>query len=163
MSERVTGIDLLQAVLPLAEEKQWRVYFLGARQETLDLMLLKVRAQYPDLPVAGWHHGYFTRERQLSVVEHIRDSRAHILFAAMGFPRQDEFIARYLEAAGVGLAVGVGGSFDVLAGKALRAPAWMAGRGLEWLYRLVREPRRAGRMAALPKFVFAVWKQARSR
>jgi N-acetylglucosaminyldiphosphoundecaprenol N-acetyl-beta-D-mannosaminyltransferase len=159
IGERVTGVDLLQALLPLAEEKEWRVYFLGARPEVLDLMLPKVLAQYPGLRVAGRRHGYFTGEEQLSIVEEIRGSGAHMLFAAMGFPRQEAFIARYLEDMGVRLAMGVGGSFDVLAGKAIRAPAWMSGRGLEWLYRLLKDPRRAGRMAALPKFVLAVWRQ----
>jgi N-acetylglucosaminyldiphosphoundecaprenol N-acetyl-beta-D-mannosaminyltransferase len=163
IGRRVTGVDLFQALLPLAAERQWKVYFLGAEQAVLDRMLHKIRGQYPELPIAGWRHGYFDRDEQDGLVKEIRDSRAQILFAAMGFPRQEEFIARHLEAMGVSVALGVGGSFDVLAGKVPRAPEWLAGRGLEWLYRLVREPRRLRRAGALPKFVFAVRKQKRNK
>jgi N-acetylglucosaminyldiphosphoundecaprenol N-acetyl-beta-D-mannosaminyltransferase len=163
IGRRVTGVDLFQALLPLAAEKQWSVYFLGAEQAVLDTMLQKIRAQYPELPVAGRRHGYFSREEQGDLIREIHDSRARILFAAMGFPRQEEFIARHLEAMGVTVAVGLGGSFDVLAGKAPRAPDWLAGHGLEWLYRLIREPRRLKRAGALPKFIFAVWKQGKNK
>jgi N-acetylglucosaminyldiphosphoundecaprenol N-acetyl-beta-D-mannosaminyltransferase len=163
IAERVTGVDLFQAILPLAAERQWSVYFLGAEQAVLDLMIQKIREQYPELPVAGQRNGYFSRDEQQDLADEIHDSRARILFVAMGFPRQEEFIARYLDSMGVSLAIGVGGSFDVLAGKAPRAPDWFVRHGLEWLYRLFKEPRRVKRMTALPKFIFAVWRRGKNK
>ncbi|MDR1206417.1 MAG: WecB/TagA/CpsF family glycosyltransferase [Peptococcaceae bacterium] len=163
IAERVTGVDLFQALLPLAAEKKWSVYFLGAEQAVLDLMIHKIRGQYPELPIAGQRNGYFSRDEQQALAGEIHDSRARILFAAMGFPRQEEFIARYLEPMGVCVAIGVGGSFDVLAGKAPRAPDWFARHGLEWLYRLFKEPRRLKRTTALPKFIFAVRRQLKNK
>ena len=159
---RVTGVDLLQGLLPLAEKNKWRVFFLGAAPLTLEEAVLRIRESYPGLNIAGAHHGYFSKDEESAVAEEIRQSQTQILFAGMGFPRQEEFIAKYLSLLGTTVAMGVGGSFDILAGKTLRAPLWMSDRGLEWLYRLIREPTRAKRMTALPKFVFEVLKWARN-
>ena len=105
---------------------------------------------------AGMHDGFFTAAEEQSIVNDIRNSGAQILFVALGVPKQEKWISRHLYELGPCVCMGVGGTFDVLAGKVCRAPEWMRRNRLEWLYRLCKEPSRAWRMLALPKFVAAV-------
>jgi N-acetylglucosaminyldiphosphoundecaprenol N-acetyl-beta-D-mannosaminyltransferase len=108
--------------------------------------------------VAGYHHGYFADSEEQRIIETITGLKPDILLVALGAPRQELWLDRNMGHLGVPLAVGVGGSFDVWAGRVKRAPAWTGDLGLEWLYRLVTQPWRARRMLALPRFVYRVIK-----
>jgi N-acetylglucosaminyldiphosphoundecaprenol N-acetyl-beta-D-mannosaminyltransferase len=161
LPERVTGVDLTQHLLALAAEKGWRVYFLGAKPEVVKNAVLRTLSKYPRLQISGYQHGYFAKKEIEQVVSNINKVKPHLLFVALGAPKQDYFIQENLAQLATSVAIGVGGTFDVLAGTARRAPLWMQKRGLEWLYRLCQQPRRLGRMLALPGFVRAVWRQGK--
>lgn len=136
----IGGVMLLKALLPRFEADGVRVYFLGARQEVLKTMLARLQSQHSCLKVAGARSGYFEAGESLDVVKEIKDSKAQILFVAMGSPRQELWIERHREQLSVRVAMGVGGSFDVLAGTKKDAPSWVR-HGGEWLYRLAQDPR----------------------
>jgi N-acetylglucosaminyldiphosphoundecaprenol N-acetyl-beta-D-mannosaminyltransferase len=140
--ERVAGIDLFREILGLCDRKQFRPFFLGATDGVVQKMILKLRAEFPNLEIAGWHNGYFGPEEDASIVEAIRSSGADCLFLGLPTPRKERLLARYRDEFGVPFIMGVGGSFDVLAGAVNRAPLWMQHAGLEWFYRLYQEPRR---------------------
>jgi len=138
--ERVAGIDLMQSLWEVCEAEGWPVYFLGARQEVLDAFVTVVRKRHPDLVIAGARNGYF--DDDAAVAEEIRRSGARVVFVAISSPRKEVFLNEQLARMGPVLAVGVGGSFDVIAGLTRRAPRWMQVRGLEWFYRFLQEPER---------------------
>jgi len=142
MPERVTGVDLMARLLDAAGKQRLRVYFLGARREVLMKLVERTRAQHPGLEIAGFRDGYFGPDDHLSLVEEIRESRAHILFVGMPSPFKETWCERHRERLDVPVIIGVGGSFDVLAGFIRRAPRWMQSRGLEWFWRLLMEPRK---------------------
>lgn len=156
VQERVTGIDLMRSICSKAQEKGWKLYFLGAAPGVAEKAVLKVLETYPKCRIVGYDHGYFSPEEEPKVIENIKKVQPDILFVAMGAPKQDFWIREHLQELGVPVCMGVGGSFDVLAGNVERAPEWMQKRGLEWLFRLYKEPKRWRRMLALPRFVLAV-------
>ncbi len=139
---RVNGTDLMYRLLERADEKGYRVFFFGAKEEILQAVLTRVRSEYPGVRIAGWQNGYFKPEDEWNVARKIRASRADILFIAFGTPKKEIWVGRYLQAMGVPVVHGVGGSFDVFAGLIPRAPVWMQKGGLEWLFRLLQEPGR---------------------
>ncbi len=140
--ERVAGIDLFERLMLLADEKQYRVFFLGAHEEVVQRVVEIFSEKYPNMKVAGYHNGYYHKEDEARVVEKIRQSEADMLFVAMSSPQKEYFLNQYTGAMQVPFVMGVGGSFDVVAGVTRRAPAWMQRWGLEWFYRIVNEPRR---------------------
>jgi len=142
--ERVAGIDLFTELLAEAERRGYRVYFLGARPDVLTRTLAEVSLRFPALTVAGHRDGYFTTDDEPDVAEGIKASRADLLFLGISSPKKELFLERWGQSAGVYVAHGVGGSFDVLAGVADRAPIWWQRHGLEWLYRAWQEPMRLG-------------------
>ena len=156
LPERVAGFDLMLACLQEAAREGVPVFFLGARPEVLQEALLRIRERFPSLCIAGSHHGYFKEEEGEAIVAQIRARRPQMLFVALGAPRQEDWIYRYKKGLPPCVAIGVGGSLDVLAGKARRAPRWMQRAGLEWFYRLLREPSRLGRMSVIPLFLIKV-------
>ncbi|AOI84507.1 WecB/TagA/CpsF family glycosyltransferase [Burkholderia cepacia] len=139
--ERVAGVDLFDRLLALAEAKGLPVYLLGATPEVVERVVAVTAARYPRLPVAGYHHGYFWDDEQ-AVVDCIRRSGARLLFVAITSPRKENFINRWKSQLGVDFVMGVGGTFDVVAGKVRRAPLWMQRSGLEWAFRVIQEPGR---------------------
>ena len=145
LPERVAGIDLFVELLGEAARRGYRVYFLGARRDVLDRMLAEVGRRYPGLAVAGARDGYFGAAEDHAVAAEIRRSSADLLFIGMSSPRKEVFADRWGKSTGARVVHGVGGSFDVLAGKTRRAPAWCQDHGLEWLYRAWQEPVRLGR------------------
>ena len=145
LPERVTGIDLIDALCARAVREQKSVYFLGATDGTVKEVASRFQERFPGLQIA-FASGYFGKHEACMRADRVRASGADILFVGMGVPRQEYFIEEQWERLGVGIAVGIGGSFDVLAGLRWRAPSWVQAVGLEWLYRLIQEPRRlAGR------------------
>ena len=155
LPERVAGIDLMHALLGLAERKGYRVYFLGARKEVLETALERIRELHPALAIAGARDGYFSTEEEPEVCAEIARSRADILFVAMSSPRKEYFVGEHGESLGAPFVMGVGGSIDVVAGITRRAPVLMQRMGLEWLYRLLQEPRRMFRRYAVTNSRFA--------
>lgn len=136
------GILIMRDFIPLAAAKGYRPYFLGAKKEVVTALAEKLRADHPQLQLAGFHDGYLTSpEIEREVIDDIRRSKADILFVAMGSPKQELWIDRHLRELNVPVSLGVGGSFDVLAGLKEDTPDWARGRGLEWLYRLMKDPR----------------------
>lgn len=158
---RVPGVELAERLCAVAAREGWRVFLLGAAPGVAQAAADVLRRRHPGLPVAGVHHGYFSDDA--SVITQIRAARPHLLLVALGFPRQELWIARHRAQLGVPVSMGVGGTFDVLAGRVRRAPVWVQRLGMEWAYRLVQEPRRRWRTAlALPQLVvLAVAERAR--
>ncbi|MFZ5945177.1 MAG: WecB/TagA/CpsF family glycosyltransferase [Bacillota bacterium] len=154
--ERVTGIELLNAICNKAQEKKWKLYFLGAAPGVAQKAVLKVLELYPNCHIVGYENGYYSQEEEPKVIENIKKVEPDILFVALGAPKQEFWIREHLTELGVPVCMGVGGSFDVLAGNVERAPEWMQKNSLEWLFRLYKEPTRWRRMLALPRFVLAV-------
>jgi N-acetylglucosaminyldiphosphoundecaprenol N-acetyl-beta-D-mannosaminyltransferase len=138
--ERVTGIDLMELLLATALSNDWGVYLVGARREVVDAVARHVTER--GVRVAGHRDGYFSMTDAPEVVAAVRESGATLLFVGMPSPHKEQFIVHHARPAGVPFSVGVGGSFDVLAGEIRRAPRLMQQIGLEWLFRLVQEPRR---------------------
>ncbi len=138
--ERVPGIDLMEAVIEVCARRGFRPYLLGARPEVVTGAAEKLKARYPGLEIAGMRDGYFKAEEVEAVVAEIRACRPDCLFVAMPTPRKERFLAAYRDTLDVPFVMGVGGSFDVVAGKVRRAPEIMQRNGLEWLYRTYQEP-----------------------
>lgn len=156
---RVTGIDLMTALLERAREKGWNCYFLGGKPGIAELAVQNLTQRYPGLKVAGYQHGYLPEEVQIELAEEICRARPDILFVALGAPRQEKWIRQYIEKTRATVAMGIGGSLDVFAGKVTRAPLWFQNHRLEWAYRLFKEPWRIRRQIKLPLFVLSVIKQ----
>lgn len=148
---RVPGIDFASALMVRAAGLGKRLYLLGAAPGVAEQAAVNLRAACPGLVVCGAHDGYFKEDGP--VIENIRAAQADIVFVCLGAPKQEKWIAANGEAAGARLYVGLGGSLDVFAGRVERAPEGFQRLGLEWLYRLMKEPSRAGRMAKLPLFL----------
>jgi len=151
---RVAGIDMLGALAERGAREGWRFFFLGGQPGVAEEAAARLAARHPGLVIAGIHDGYFKDDGV--VVEAVRAARPDVLLAALGSPRQELWCRKNAEALGVPVAIGVGGSFDVIAGRVDRAPAWMRRFGLEWFNRLLRQPSRFVRMLALPKFALTV-------
>jgi N-acetylglucosaminyldiphosphoundecaprenol N-acetyl-beta-D-mannosaminyltransferase len=140
--ERVAGIDLMAGLLAAAGKQRLRVYFLGARREVVTALADTSRVRYPGIEIAGFRDGYFGPEDQEAIIEEIRASGAHMLFVGMPTPFKETWCERHRQRLEVPVIIGVGGSFDVLAGFIRRAPRWLQATGLEWLWRLLMEPRK---------------------
>ncbi|MEW6662558.1 MAG: WecB/TagA/CpsF family glycosyltransferase [Bacillota bacterium] len=158
--ERVTGIDLVQALLPLAAQKGWSLYFYGGKPGVAEEAARRLKEQHPGLIIAGTSHGYLSEQDKHHLLVDIKAKKPHILLVALGAPRQEHWIRQHLAGLNVPVSIGVGGTLDVLSGRVKRAPAAFQKLKMEWLYRLLKEPWRARRMLALPKFTLAVLKAA---
>jgi N-acetylglucosaminyldiphosphoundecaprenol N-acetyl-beta-D-mannosaminyltransferase len=160
LPERVTGVDLMLRLLEVAERRGYRVYILGAKQEVLDAALEKLRRKHPRLIIAGARNGYFPLEDWSAVARDIRDARPDMLFVAISSPTKELFLGRYGRQMGVPFAMGVGGAVDIVAGITRRAPTVWQRCGLEWLYRVLQEPRRMARryLTTNTQFLVAVAK-----
>ncbi|WP_225046833.1 WecB/TagA/CpsF family glycosyltransferase [Lacticaseibacillus kribbianus] len=157
LAARVTGYDLMTALLAQAAERGQRVALVGAKQAVLEQAAAKLAAQYPQLDLCYLHNGYFVLDDP-TVAAALVEAKPDLVFAALGFPKQEFFLAGVGERLPHAFLMGVGGSFDVLAGAVRRAPRWMQRAHLEWFYRLLKEPSRLGRMMVLPQFVWVVWR-----
>jgi N-acetylglucosaminyldiphosphoundecaprenol N-acetyl-beta-D-mannosaminyltransferase len=145
LPERVTGIDLMQRLVERAAAEGLSLFFLGAKPVVIERLVAHYRSLYPNIRIAGFRDGYFDRAEESDLVRSIRASDAHILFIGMQSPFKEVWAQTFRNQLGVSLILGVGGSFDVVAGFIPRAPGWMQHAGMEWLWRLLREPRRLWR------------------
>ncbi|HEY3853996.1 MAG TPA: WecB/TagA/CpsF family glycosyltransferase [Verrucomicrobiae bacterium] len=158
LAERVAGSDLVPLLLHVAAEKGYRVFFLGASQESAEMAVSQVRRALPSLTVAGQYSPPYAPLEKMDheeILRRIREANPHIVFVAFGCPKAEKWMAMHYMELGVPVMMGVGGTIDFLAGRFNRAPAWMQRSGLEWLYRLCQEPRRLWHRYASDFWVFA--------
>ncbi len=158
IKDRITGIDLVYRISEKAVSQGWTVFLLGAAPGLADKAARNLSSLYPGLQIAGSEHGYHKPEDMGAVIRGIKLARPDILLVALGAPRQEFWIKEYKDKLDVPLCIGVGGSFDVIAGEKKRAPDFFIKLNLEWLYRLFSEPTRIKRQAVLPLFVLQVLK-----
>lgn len=151
--ERVPGIDLMEELCRLSAERGYRVYLFGGKPGVAEEAARRIAAKYPGANLVGTHQGYFAAEEEAPIVEAIRRARPDILFVALGSPLQDYWIRDHIGTLGTPVCIGVGGSFDVFAGRLGRAPKWMRQLGLEWVYRAMQEPWRVRRLVGIPKVI----------
>jgi N-acetylglucosaminyldiphosphoundecaprenol N-acetyl-beta-D-mannosaminyltransferase len=157
LQERVAGSDLVYSLASLAAEHGWRLFLLGSAPGVADQAADLFQKKYPQLRIAGTYSGSPALEENADTIRRVNESGADMLYVAYGAPAQDLWIARNAEALqNVRLAIGVGGSLDFVTGRVLRAPSRIQKMGLEWLYRLFKEPWRWKRMSALPQFAIRV-------
>ncbi|HZT11823.1 MAG TPA: WecB/TagA/CpsF family glycosyltransferase [Candidatus Baltobacteraceae bacterium] len=156
LRDRVTGVELIDHLCARAAQENVSIYLLGGAPGVAEEAARVLQSRYPGLVVAGARDGFFKPDESALVASQIRASGAKLLFAGMGFPRQEFWLAEHLRETGAGAGIGVGGSFDVISGKVQRAPEGWRRWGLEWLFRLVTEPHRWRRQLALPHFVVLV-------
>lgn len=140
--ERVAGIDLMQELLRLANEKGYSVYFFGAKEEVLTDMLTIFKKDYPNLQVVGHRNGYFSTEEEETIQEDIREKNPDFVFVGITSPKKEYLIQKFMDNGVNSVFMGVGGSFDVLSGHIKRAPMWMQTTNLEWSFRVANEPKR---------------------
>ncbi len=153
---RVNGTDLMEKLFEVAAQKSYRIFFFGATEEVIQNTVKIVQEKYYGLQVAGFRNGDFSAEEEPEIIRTIRRSKADILLVGFGSPKKEFWIAKHLKDLNVPIVHGVGGSFDVVAGKTKRAPVWMQNYGLEWFFRLLQEPKRMWKRYLFTNSVF-VW------
>jgi N-acetylglucosaminyldiphosphoundecaprenol N-acetyl-beta-D-mannosaminyltransferase len=165
IKERVTGVDLFGSLVARCAQRGYRPYLLGARQEVVARVVDVLNAEHPSLRIAGWRSGYWKPEEERNVIEAIREARPEILFVAMSSPKKELFLNTWKQELRIPFVMGVGGTFDVIAGQVKRAPRWMQRWGLEWFFRLAQEPRRMWRRYLVEDMAFfrLVWREWRAQ
>lgn len=161
MTERVSGVDILDQTCALSAERGYRIYFLGAEPGIAELAAERMRLRHPGCNIVGNRHGYFPPESDAVVAQEIALTRPEILFVAMGIPRQEKFIRATADIVGAKVAIGVGGSFDVYSGKAKRAPRVVQRLHIEWLWRTALNPKKVAKARHLPRFAMMVLRTKR--
>lgn len=157
LKQKIAGIEFAQNMLPVYEELGSRLYLLGSKPGIAELAAEKIQKKHPKLIICGTADGYFKDEDE--VIRKINEAKTDALYVCLGAPKQEYFMFRHRDELNVRLMAGLGGTLDGIAGTVKRAPKWMIKLQLEWFYRLIKEPRRIGRMMRLPKFVFAALKR----
>lgn len=153
ITEKIAGIEVMNMLLDEARDKNLKVFLLGAKEEILIKCKEKIKENYDGINIVGSNNGFFDLDNCDDLIEKINESKADILFVAMGAPRQEVFIEKYKDKLCCKIFMGVGGSFDVFAGNVNRAPQFMINIGMEWLYRVAKEPWRIKRLGSIPKFL----------
>ena len=159
VKEKIAGIELMDSIVRNCEKQDQGIYLLGSTKETVDMCNINLRTKYRKLSILGSHDGYFEMDNCEEILLEIEKVKPQVLFVAMGCPRQELFISKYMDRLPCKVFMGVGGSFDIIAGNLKRAPKWMINMGLEWLYRVSKEPFRIKRLSTIPKFVLMVIKE----
>ncbi|MEG0473693.1 MAG: WecB/TagA/CpsF family glycosyltransferase [Solibacillus sp.] len=157
---RVTGYDTMIGLLNIGQEKHFKVYLLGAQKETLEKTVANIKAQYPNVDIVGHHDGFFDWNNN-TIAEEAAALEPDLIFIALGVPRQEQWISENIGKFSHGVFIGIGGSFDVIAGTVKRAPVIWQKLNLEWLYRLLKQPSRWKRMLVLPQFALKVFSMKR--
>jgi N-acetylglucosaminyldiphosphoundecaprenol N-acetyl-beta-D-mannosaminyltransferase len=160
--ERVAGIDLMENLIKLANEKKYKCFFLGANEEVVKKVVDSYTKKFGSEIIAGYRNGYFKPEEEESVAKQISESKAQLLFVAISSPKKENFMYKYRDLlSNVNFTMGVGGSFDVVAGLTKRAPEWMQKVGMEWFYRFLQEPGRMWKryLVGNTKFILLIFKE----
>ena len=164
LKERVTGFDVSVELLKIANENSYRLYLLGGKEGVAKEAAENIKKDYPNIEIAGYHNGYFKgshmdiedSQEEKDIIEAIRSNKTDILFVGLGFPKQEMWINDHIEKLNIKIAIGNGGTMDILSGNMQRAPEIYQKLGLEWFYRLIKEPSRIKRQILLPKFILYV-------
>ncbi len=161
LPERVAGIDLMLNLVKMAHQNGYKCYFLGAKKEVVKKVVDIFSELYSSDIIAGYRNGYFSEADEKEIAQDIAVSGAHMLFVAISSPKKEIFVNKYKHIMNVPFVMGVGGSFDVVAGVTKRAPVWMQNMGLEWFYRFIQEPRRMWKryLVGNSKFIWMVFKE----
>ncbi|MBE6984786.1 MAG: WecB/TagA/CpsF family glycosyltransferase [Ruminococcaceae bacterium] len=157
LKQKVAGIEFAQNLLEIIERNTKRLYLLGSKPGIAELAAKKMLEKYPKLNICGMADGYFKDETE--VVRKVNEAQTDVLYVCLGAPKQEKFMRAHQKDLNVKFMIGLGGTLDGIAGTVKRAPRWMIRLQLEWLYRLIKEPKRFGRMLRLPKYIFAAWKR----
>ena len=158
VEEKIAGIELMKKILEKCEDSGEGIYLLGASEENLKACVANILRDYPRINISGYHNGFFDLDNPREILEEIKEKKPMAVFVAMGCPRQEKFIVKYMDKLPCKIYMGVGGSFDVIAEKVNRAPRWMINIGMEWAYRVAKEPWRIKRLGSIPKFIWTVTK-----
>ncbi len=156
IKKRVTGVDTMKQLAIVAKAKNWKMFLLGAAPGVADIVKEKLEMEIPGIQIVGTFAGSPHQDEEEKICTMVTSLNPDILLVAFGFPKQELWVNRNLKRLKVPVVMCVGGTFDFIAGKSPRAPKWMQNLGLEWSYRLLKEPWRWRRMLALPRFAIAV-------
>ncbi len=162
LKERIAGIDLMQDLVEMAHENNYKIFFFGAREEVVKKVVENYSKKYDANLIAGYRNGYFNKDDEAKIARQISDSQAQLLFVGISSPMQEFFLDHYRNMfPNVYFMMGVGGSFDVISGKVKRAPKWMQKSGLEWFFRFLQEPGRMWKryLVTNSKFIWLVVKK----
>ena len=165
LKERVTGIDLFMRLMDEAPARGWRIFLLGAQEEVVTEVRRLYEQRHPGIQIVGHRNGYWKPEDEAGVAQQIADAQPDLLFVAITSPKKEQFLDQYQPVMRVPFAMGVGGSFDVVAGRITRAPVWMREAGLEWFHRFLKEPRRMFKRYFVDGMAFVpmVWREVLRR
>ncbi len=163
IKERVTGYDLMCRLIELAYHKDKSMYFLGGKEGVAEEAAERLRQKYDNIKIVGMHNGYFDEEEEKIIIDSIIELKPDIIFVALGAPKQEKWIYENRNKLPVKIAMGVGGSIDGIAGRVKRAPSFYQKAGLEWFYRLMKEPKRFKRTLKLPKFILLSFYDAKTK
>lgn len=158
VKEKIAGIEVMEGIVNYCVKHEKGIYLIGASEEVLEQCIKNLKEKYSNIKIVGCHNGFFDLDNCNNIIEDVIEKAPYALFVAMGAPRQERFIIKYMEKLPCKIFMGVGGSFDVIAGKVNRAPKWMINVGLEWFYRVSKEPWRIKRLSSIPKFLMKVAK-----
>lgn len=164
LTERVTGVDLSMKILEIANEKGYSIFLIGGKPGVASMACENIKKEYPNINVVGNHHGYFkgfhtgykVHEEEKNIIKAINEAKPDIVFVGFGAPKQEKWINENKEKLNCKLIIGNGGTIDIIAGTVKKAPEIFRKSGLEWLYRLIKDPRRIKRQMVLPLFVLIV-------
>lgn len=154
LKERVTGCDLFQELVAVAAKKGYKIYLFGAKEEVVIKVKNIYEKQYPGIQIVGYRNGYFKEEEEEEIVKNMAESGADMMFVAFSSPKKEYWVNKYIDQLNIPFVMGVGGSFDIVAGVTVRAPEWWQKHGLEWLYRFIQEPRRMWKRYIIGNFKF---------
>jgi N-acetylglucosaminyldiphosphoundecaprenol N-acetyl-beta-D-mannosaminyltransferase len=163
LPQRVSGVEIVDQLCRLSPERGYKLYFFGSAPGVAVDAADKFRAKYPGCHIVGVRDGFFGPADEPAIVEEIRTAGPDILCVALGIPKQEKWIARHRDELGVPVLIGVGGTFDVHSGRVKRAPVWMRKLNLEWLYRVLKNPRKIGKVMTLPKFMLMTFRAKPNR
>lgn len=155
--ERVSGIDLIAEICKLCVEENYSLFLLGGKEEHVQLAKQNLERDFHGLRISGVRNGYFSDKDEPDVIRMINEAKTDILLVGFGMPKQEKWMHTRREALSVPFCMGVGGSFDVLSGQLNRAPLWMQNAGLEWLYRVLQEPKRLPRLWVIPYYFYVIF------
>jgi N-acetylglucosaminyldiphosphoundecaprenol N-acetyl-beta-D-mannosaminyltransferase len=161
IADRVSGVDMVDRICALSADKGYRLFFLGAAPGVAETAAEKLRLKHPGCNIVGTRHGYFPSDSDGVVAKEVAEFRPDVLFVAMGIPRQEKFIKATQDIIQAPVAMGVGGSFDVFSGRTKRAPKFVQRMRMEWLWRLILNPKKFAKAKTLPRFMTMVLRSRR--
>lgn len=159
VKEKIAGIEFMKAIISECEKKNRGIYLIGTTEENIKNCVANLMVKYPKVNIVGYRNGFFDLDKTEDLINEINENKPYAVFVAMGCPRQEQFIIRNFHKIDSKIFMGVGGSFDIIADKIKRAPNWMINLGLEWLYRVIKEPFRIKRLGSIPRFLMKVIKE----